>query len=332
VAFRVRCPRCSQTAEISEELLGRAGMCNNCGAMVAIPARLNKVCFECGKDVTNSAHKKDEARNYLCADCWMKRGGAESFVSSKIECSICHIQFSQEEAKLAHGQPICRGCAKILLAEQADDEVIPFSSDVPEEVGFVPRAPMARLEPSRSVAAIAEDAPPSLEDMAEIDLAPRPSVVSAPQWMAAPSPRVVRTSKVPLVLSSLALAGTIVLGLVEFSRPRRPVTNEVEKPIAPIVNSTSDEMLTRVLILKAQGEVLVEVGKVKEGIGRLDAMIALGADAAGNSAVAAEIEKAKAERERAVKMLAAATTQPAAAASDEKTTADPKKVKTIFDE
>lgn len=77
MALRVRCPLCWETAEISEEMLGRRGVCNSCGASVEIPTRLNKVCFVCGEDVADVKHAKDQDNNYLCAKCWQARNQKE---------------------------------------------------------------------------------------------------------------------------------------------------------------------------------------------------------------------------------------------------------------
>ncbi len=378
--LRVRCPRCWETAEISEDLLGRQGQCNNCGSLVSIPTRLTKVCFVCGADVSQSGHTKDKDSNYLCTNCWQNRKPAEQslFFSAKAECSICHVQFPQEEAQAAHGQPICRDCATILQKEQAAEGIIPFAADVAHRAdirprlyvtahhddaddhhrGLVPQAPAPRaptpsiqssepeFDPDRhpSLAAVAEP-PPSLEDFETIEPTPRRSAAPTPRIYTEPAPapaakgsapsQSTQTGRLPLILSSLALAGVIIIATIQFSsRPRIETQTE---PAAPPQrgqhDNTLQEALTRLLILKGQAEVLIEVGKVREGIRKYDEI--LSSPTPTNSTLAAEIEKAKQAREQALKLLATSTTQTTTTPDDKGATGtdgSPKKTRSIFDE
>ena len=111
--LRVRCPRCWQTAKISEDKLGRQGMCNRCGSPVTIPTALTKVCVACGDEVTQVKHYKDQQNNYLCGDCYAEGKGAadrSAFSIPTLTCSICHSVFSQGDGQDRDGQPICRDC------------------------------------------------------------------------------------------------------------------------------------------------------------------------------------------------------------------------------
>ena len=340
--FRVRCPRCGQTAEITEDQLGRQGQCNNCGSLVAIPTRLNKVCFVCGVNVTNIGHTKDEHSNYICTNCFQnqsrKPAGQSFFSSPKLECSICHIQFPREQARDSMTGPICRECATILQKEQSAEGVIPFASDTPRayEREVQPSQTGFDTDPSPASTALAEP-PPALEDLEHIQPIARPPI---PQIYTAPvsqftrsSSRPLPSSRLPLILSCLALAGVVILASLHFaSRPHKEA--ESTSPAQPAQRDNSDqEALTRLLILKAQAEVLVEVGKLHQGIHKYDALLLIPST---NPTIAAELESAKSSREKALKLLAASTTEPTApTTSEEKSIPGPdsqKKPGTIFDQ
>ncbi|HEV8604254.1 MAG TPA: hypothetical protein VGQ99_02735 [Tepidisphaeraceae bacterium] len=378
--LRVRCPRCWETAEISEDLLGRQGQCNNCGSLVAIPTRLTKVCFVCGVDVSQSGHTKDKDSNYLCTNCWQHRKPAEQslFFSAKAECSICHVQFPQEEAHAAHGQPICRDCATILQQEQAAEGIIPFAADAAHRsdirsrpyvaahhddaddhhTGLVPQAPAPRAptpviqspqpqfdsDPHPTLAAVAEP-PPSLEDFETIEPTPRRSAAPIPRIYTEPAPAAkgsapppsTQTSRLPLILSSLALAGVIVIATIQWSSRARtePQPESNALPQRARHDNADQEALTRLLILKGQAEVLIEVGKVREGIRKYDEI--LSSPTPTNPTLTSELEKAKQARDQALKLLATSTTQLTSPVTpDDKgatgTDPSPKKTRSIFDE
>ncbi len=347
--FRVRCPRCGQTAEITEDQLGRQGQCNNCGALVAIPARLSKVCFVCGIDVANISHTKDEHSNYLCTNCFASRKPAEQslFFPIKLECSICHVQFPREQAVSSITGPICRECATILQNEKAAEGVIPFAADAPplyEQERVIPRAstPIVQVaspqfEPEMHTAptAVAEP-PPAFEDLERIEPIPRRAPVRQlyAESFPAPAPPSAAPSKsnqLPLILSCLALAGVAILAVLHFSsHPQKEIQIDPALPAqTPQHENHDQETLTRVLILKGQAEVLMEVGKLREGIDKYEAVLRI---QTSNPAIAAEIDSSKLALEKALKLLAASSAQTPSA---EKPLPDPdpqKKPQTIFDE
>ena len=282
--FRVRCPRCGQTAEIAEEHLGRQGQCNNCGALVAIPARLSKVCSICGVDLANTAHTKDQSGNYICTSCHETRQVAASSASGRIECSLCHVHFPREQSTGPADEPICPDCETILQAQR-----LPVAIPITENVQ--PRRPL-----------------------------PRPPMPQAPSTPAAAG----SSTRLPLILSSIALIGVCILAVLHFAnRKEAPLTNsQAAQP-----DNSDQQILTRVLILKSQAEVLIEVGKLREGIAKYDELLRL----PSTPAIAAELESARSAREKALKALAAATPQP----SDEKhviAPEPPKKSGTILNE
>ena len=148
-------------------------------SLVAIPVRLSKVCFDCGIDVSNISHTKDDQGNYLCSDCFAQRKPAEQllFSTPKVECSICHVRFPREEGKRSPTGLICRECATVIAKEQAAEVAIPFASDA-EPLYQPPRAaPPApkpivtpspsQFEESRSAATALSD-PPQLHDLEQI--------------------------------------------------------------------------------------------------------------------------------------------------------------------
>jgi hypothetical protein len=341
VPFRVRCPRCGQTAEITEDQLGRQGQCNNCGSLVAIPTHLNKVCFVCGVNVTNIGHTKDEHSNYICTNCFQnqsRKPAGQSFLSSpKLECSICHIQFPREQARESMTGPICLECATILQKEQSAEGAIPFASEAPHPSVHEVRPLQTRFDIDSTPASTAlADPPPALEDLEQIQPIARPPV---PQMYTAPASQFARPSSrplpssLPLILSCLALAGVVILATLHFSsRPHKEADST--SPVQPAPRDNSDqEALTRLLILKAQAEVLIEVGKLREGIRKYDALLLI---PPSNPTLAAELESARSSREKALKLLAASTTQSTPpGTSREKPipgTDSQKKPGTIFDE
>ncbi|HEV8290414.1 MAG TPA: hypothetical protein VGP94_00755, partial [Tepidisphaeraceae bacterium] len=307
--FRVRCPRCGQTAEITEDQLGRQGQCNNCGSLVAIPSRLSKVCFVCGVDVTHIGHTKDEHNNYLCTNCHQTRKAAEqnSGSSVRLECSICHVRFPREQAAGSMHEPICRDCAAI-LQKQGSAGVIPFAFEV-QHVSDEEHQAHFSSDSQPALTTLAE-APPALEDFEQIQPTPRPPI---PQIYTAPAaqftrPRFPATSatRLPLILSCLALLGVVILGTLRFYPHRQK-----ESPIQPSIqnsqrDNTDQETLTRVLIIKAQAEVLIEVGKLREGIQKYDAVLLIPST---TPSIAAELESAKSAREKALQLLAASITR-----------------------
>jgi hypothetical protein len=82
VSIRVRCPKCSQTAELPEEAIGKTGVCNTCGASVIVPARMTKVCIDCGADVTFARHARDADNNCVCAACWKQRNSVGAMAAA----------------------------------------------------------------------------------------------------------------------------------------------------------------------------------------------------------------------------------------------------------
>src|SRR6266850_678043 len=335
VPFRVRCPRCGQTAEITEDQLGRQGQCNNCGSLVAIPARLNKVCFVCGVNVTNIGHTKDEHSNYICTNCYQSRkpAGQSFFSSPKLECSICHIQFPREQARDSMTGPICRECATILQKEQSAEGAIPFASEAPHPYLHEVRTPQTRFDTDPAPASTAlADPPPALDDLEQIQAIARPPIpqiyTTPVAQFARPPSRPLPSSRLPLILSCLALAGVVILATLHFtSRPHKEAETSSQSQTAQRDNS-DQEALTRLLILKAQAEVLIEVGKLREGIRKYDALLLI---PASNATIAAELESAKSSREKALMLLAASTQS----TSEEKPVPIPepqKKTGTIFDE
>ncbi len=318
--LRVRCPRCHQTADIPDGLLGRQGQCNNCGALVAIPARLTKVCVDCGTDVTGVQHKKDKESNYLCIPCFQRRSRSEQaqFALPKTECSICHVQFPAEQARRAQGQPICRDCSMILAREEAEDgkETIAFVAERPmpdeqsERRSPTPAsATLARPAPAASFSAVAETQP-TFEDLQQLEMVPvaesPASQRHSPVSFAAPR----KESRLPLIVAMLALVGVVVIGTIQFSQPgnvapaidpEREAQKRLEREVA------ESELVTRLLVLKGQAEVLIDVGKLREGIQKYDTLLRL-ADGKTfqNANVTAEIANARLAREQALKTLAAA--------------------------
>lgn len=274
--FRVRCPRCGQTAEIAEEHLGKQGQCNGCGLVVSIPARLNKVCFVCAADITQLPHTKDEHSNYLCMSCYESRNGGSSTAaaSARLECSICHVHFPREQAAGPSPDPVCPDCATILQARQLP-VAIPVAPEASTRTRPLPRPPI----------------PPMQATSARV----------------APA-----ASRLPLVLASIALAGTVILAILHFTPRPNPAPNP-----QPAQADPDQQTLTRILILKAQAQVLIDVGKLREGIEKYDQALRI---SSSNPTIAAELDAAKAEREKALKVLAATVPPPA---SDEKTVSTP---------
>jgi len=308
--FRVRCPRCGQTAEISEAHLGRQGQCNNCGSLVAIPTRLSKVCYVCGVDLTDIPHTKDEHSNYLCNDCYHTRQAASPTPShsARLECSICHVRFPAEQADAPSNDPICPDCTTILEAHQS-----------------LATIPIAQERPLRSVPTALAEAPPRLEELELLKPIPRPPV---PQIFTTPTAQFTRSpatssTRLPLILSSIALVGVLILATIHFAARREPAIQNLQ-PSQP--DNVDQQTLTRVLILKAQAEVLIDVGKLREGIEKYDALLRIAPSA---PAIAAELDSAKLEREKAVKLLAASATSTLA---QEKPIPEARKNGTIFDE
>jgi hypothetical protein len=343
-----------QTAEIPAEALGRQGQCNNCGALVAIPARLTKVCFGCGTDVTNIEHRKDRESNYLCIPCFQQRSRSEQaqFALTRIECSICHVRFPHEQATMAQGRPVCRDCAMILSKEDTDEGPIPFvgGESTEERHGGRPIDPttsvstgtLVREAPATSFAAVAESQP-SFEDLGHLELEANSPSPSPQLYMPRPTgfARSPKQSKLPLILSALALAGVIVLGTVQFTSKPDATRAENHEAAAKAQQLKLDleesEIITRLLVLKGQAETLIDVGKPREAIQKYDTLLRLADGKSFRSAnITAEIANARLGREQTAKALAAATTQAPIREVEEKPTTPPEPVApvkpTIFDD
>jgi len=338
--FRVRCPRCGQTAEITEEHLGRQGQCNNCGSLVSIPARLSKVCFGCGIDVTHLSHSKDEQGNYLCSDCLARRKPAEQllFSSPRVECSICHVRFPREEGRHSPAGLICRDCAAVLQKEEAAEGVIPFALDAaplyepsrPVKPSPKPilTAPSTRMEKAATALA---DPSPQLHDLEQIKPTPRPAPMpqisfQSPRPSVPPSPSS-RLNQLPLILSTLAIVGVVILAILHFSShpEKQAPTQSASSP----QSNPDQETLTRVLVLKGQAEVLLEVGNVREALDKYDAVLRIQST---NPTIATELDSARLAREKALKLLAATASQTISPAKTLPESEQPGKSPTIFDE
>ncbi|MFI5380535.1 MAG: hypothetical protein ACHRHE_14660 [Tepidisphaerales bacterium] len=281
--IRVRCPRCWETAEVPDEARGKMGRCNSCGAIVKVPERIAKVCFICGKDVTHLKHTKDLDNNYLCMDCWENRNPDQraSFNIPTIECSICHATFVEGEGFERDGKPVCRDCNRVLGREKEGDrerlaasEGSLFSGaglDLKPEAAGGSAAAVAVAEPAVALSS------QNLDDLVKIrepekhlDEEESKSTVPA-KWeplsvigdreFSRPGPSAAQLAAAvaqarraggrwPTALALIALAAAgyaIYLGL--GARP-----------------SWDEENRTRLEILKAQGDVLIDAGRADKGI------------------------------------------------------------------
>jgi hypothetical protein len=321
VPIRVRCPRCWETAEVPDDALGKRGVCNSCGAQVAIPAKLNKVCFICGADVTRMKHTKDLEGNYLCMSCFETRNPDQqaSFKVPTIECSACHAQFAEGEGHTRDGKPVCRDCfghsktfgdldidalvktrrssggkRRGREKELDEDEQIEAAVAVAlagggrkkEDGGWkmedgAPSSPTPEAPPQIEESHPHDWGKSLLEQADEIQLTP-----TRPVTAARTGPMVVRTSSpAGVVLAVFALIGVGVLGWVEY-KGHQP--------------NWENQNRAKIIALRAQGEVLVEVGKVKEGLGKYAELAKLAAGHEVKDAdLKAEIEQGRQEAQRA---------------------------------
>ncbi len=290
VPIRVRCPRCWETAEVPDEARGKMGRCNSCGAIVKVPERIAKVCFICGKDVTHLKHTKDVDNNYLCMDCWENRNPAqrESFNIPTVECSICHATFAEGEGFDRDGKPLCRDCHRVLSKDKDNVGVSQafaaagdgsFFADDDLEV----KPQMAGTAASATLAATAPAVKPSLQNLDDLVRIREPekhlddeeeskskmpakweplSVIgdrefstskpSTAQLAAAVAQARRLDGMLPTAMALLALAAAgFAIYLHHGSRPTWLEANR-----------------TRLEILKAQGDVLVDAGRADKGIAK----------------------------------------------------------------
>ncbi len=277
MAIRVRCPRCWETAEVPEDARGKQGKCNSCGAMVTIPTKVTKACFICGTDVTHVKHAKDLDNNYLCQSCWEARNESQRAVFSlpSLECAVCYARIAPGEGFEVNGQPVCKDCHVRKLSPAPAVLTTPAAS--------VP-APSAPASPAGSTAPTAPPQPVSppkaptgnghpLEDVHDhghhgeadhVDLHDREHLVAdALAAMSAgqrqPTRIITRASSpAALAIACLALAGCAVLAFFQFGR-----------------KSWEESNRDRILVIEAQAEVLVSVGRTRDGLEKYNELMRL---------------------------------------------------------
>jgi len=305
VAIRVRCPRCGETADIPEGALGKQGVCNRCGAMVSIPTRLNKVCFICGTDVTSTAHHKDSHGNYLCLKCWEKRDFGQEFKDT-IECSVCHREMPIAEAIQQPGDPVCRACQSEMRqrGEQAKTEATAAS------VEPSPAAPPAddHVPQPSVVAAPPQPSPPVQAEVHETHDRPHRDdqrddhhvrALAHAMNQGSVAPRVANHRPGPLVgvlvgvavIFSAAAAFwafrnseelrklTSRVGALERSlseaASRHPAGSTPEPASSARKPDWEEQHTLQILLLRNQAELLVSLGRLREGIEQYDRLMKL---------------------------------------------------------
>lgn len=257
MSIRVRCPRCWETAEVSEKDLGKQGICNSCGSAVTIPQRLTKVCFICGADVTHTRHAKDPDNNYLCQSCWQARNPVQRAMFSvpSLECAMCHARLAEADSHEYDGRTLCRDC----LGRVRDRATAPATAA--DEAGRRERSahPLDRVHDDRDDHRHGGGG--EHHERVELhehavhgdDADPHRHLLRAILRRSAGSPLAV-------VLACLALAASAVLAVLR---------------IGDAASAWEREHHAAIAALKAQAEILVSVGKVREGVEKYNELLRL---------------------------------------------------------
>lgn len=292
LAIRVRCPRCWETAEVSEDALGKSGKCNRCGARVQIPAKLAKACFLCGVDVTHVKHAKDEENNYICMDCWEERNPIQKalFAVPDVECSLCHATFHEGEGFERAGEPVCRDCFKrvgsggLELTPRVFDEDDHHLDLRPPAIVMAEREMKRDMERAERAAITAEMPlpPPSSSKKGEDDEPYahkwEPLSAVADREFSRPGDQKVaealteaagQARRAPVVVrrgglgtTVLALAALALAGYAAWEQYRGRPTWEGENRVM-------------IQVLKAQGDLLAQVGRPEEAAAKYDELLRL---------------------------------------------------------
>ena len=284
MAIRVRCPRCWETAEVPEEALGKQGICNSCGALVTIPARLTKVCFICGEDVTHTKHAKDRHGNYVCRKCL---DAAQARKKS---------EFQELEDSIPSPPPAPETVPSAPIVSPPPPQV-----EKPAEVAAEPHVDLA--------------APPHEEEHAPA--APAELAVAVAQSNGSRTIEVRRRGGAgAAVLSLVAIGACAVLGywhmedrallrtlsgqLAENEKiiqqlQERLGAAEVARAQQKAAPDWEDEHRMQILLAKSQAELLVSMGKVGEGIEQYERLLKLVKDQRVGPAMMQEIREAQAQ-------------------------------------
>ena len=255
MSIRVRCPRCWETAEVSEKDLGKQGICNSCGSVVTIPHKLTKVCFICGADVTHVRHAKDPDNNYLCQSCWQARNPVQRAMFSvpALECSACHARLSESDSYEHDGRTLCRNCWTRM--RDGGDEAPAGEREAKEKSVH----PLERVHDDRE-----EHHAAAGEHHAQSDAHAQPAGQDADGEMHWNLRRLLARrsagSPVAVIMACLALAASAVLAVMQFGDS---------------AGAWEREHHAEIIALKAQAEILVAVGKVREGVEKYNELLRL---------------------------------------------------------
>ena len=286
MAIRLRCPRCWETAEISEEHLGKQGKCNSCGALVQIPPKLTKVCFICGTDVTSIRHAKDPDNNYLCLSCFDARKPEQQALFSVpgLECSMCHAKFVQGEGFERGGEPICRDCYYRHVGDDDEDEAPPDMKIAAGSIEDKPPQPQPRREAEPAAGAVGAV---GVEMVAAVEK-PDTHVAGFEHVNGSGRSRTIIQTRPGSFGSAVAVVALLAVGglaYMQFSQ------------FAP--RNGEDELRLKVATLKAQAEVLVSLGRAQQGLEKYNELGRLvNGRAIANEDLRREIEAAKAAAEQ----------------------------------
>jgi hypothetical protein len=78
VPITVICPQCNSISEVADSAAGARGKCRSCGSVIHVPAKAEKICADCGADVSQQPRTKDADGRYYCNLCWIARQNAQA--------------------------------------------------------------------------------------------------------------------------------------------------------------------------------------------------------------------------------------------------------------
>lgn len=310
-----------QTAEVPEDALGKMGKCNSCGALVNIPERLTKVCFICGADVTETRHGKDRHGNYICPKCWQARDSdvRAEFDELTVECSVCHRKMPIGEALDQPGDPLCSTCrsepppppSRPAYPEPPREQaatVLGSGPDLPQQATPQTTATLPQPESTHGSQSHAHTEPERPADEHHVHELAR-AMEDRPRWTP-PEPRrnplvwvvvmlalvfaaaaafwAMRTSELASKLTDRIEASDKLIRELEERLQKGTGTNEPPRTRAA-EGDWEEEHKLEILLIKTQAELLVSMGRLREGIDRYERLLKLAKGQSVSPALHAQI-------------------------------------------
>src|SRR5438128_5558403 len=66
----VSCEECQNRMEVHDHAAGTVVRCRSCGNLIQVPGAPEKICVNCGGNLSMQRRVRDQDGNYWCHPCW----------------------------------------------------------------------------------------------------------------------------------------------------------------------------------------------------------------------------------------------------------------------